>query len=185
MFHIDSTKCTGCGACLEVCPRGAISLRGDRAEIDPRRCTECGMCLEVCPVAAIREVVPQLSAAYETSGINREGREVNVMRGRGWFGWGSPGWGGYGRGFGFGRGYGRGFGRGFGRGLGYGRGFGRGFGRGLGYGRGFGRGFGRWSWATPYAGYYGMTAPYRPHGDPYYSAGGPPYYTPYSAWGWY
>ena len=171
MFHIDRAKCTGCGACLEVCPLGAISLTGDRAVIRQGFCIECGVCLAACPMDAIREVVPQAFGVHQRLGINPEGREVNVMLGRGRFGGG------------FCRGYGRGFGRGFGRGLGYGRGFGfgRGFGRGLGYGRGFGR---RWR-ATPYAGYYGATTPYGEYGHPYYSAAGAPYYTPYSAWGWY
>lgn len=43
---------------------------------------------------------------------------------------------------------------------------------------------GRW-WATPYAGYYGAATPYIGYGYPQYSSAGAPYYTPYSAWGWY
>jgi NAD-dependent dihydropyrimidine dehydrogenase PreA subunit len=139
MFYVDSERCSGCGACLDVCPQGAISLRDEKAEIAPWRCIECGTCIAVCPTGAIHEAVTQYVGAYQGLDVNREEREVNSMLARGWYGGGSPMWGG---GFGYGRGYGRGFGmgRGFGRGLG----MGRGFGRGLGMGRGFGQGFGRW-----------------------------------------
>ena len=181
MFRIDTERCNGCGACLDVCPQGAISLRGkkdEKAEIDPWRCIECGMCLSVCAAGAIYEAVPQHVGMFRASDTNREGREVNNMLARGQ-------WGG---GFGMGRGFGLGFGmgRGFGRGFGMGRGFGRGFGMGRGFGRGFGmgRGFGRW-WATPYAGYYGAATPYMGYGYPQYSSAGAPYYNPYSAQGWY
>lgn len=176
MFRIDTERCNGCGACLDVCPQGAISLRGkkgEKAEIDPWRCIECGMCLSVCAAGAIHEAVPQHVGMFRGLDTNREGREVNNMLARGWSGGGWPMRGG---GFGMGFGMGRGFGRGFG--------MGRGFGRGFGMGRGFGRGFGRW-WATPYAGYYGAATPYVGYDYPQYSSAGAPYYTPYSARGWY
>lgn len=119
MFHIDSAKCTACGTCVEFCPQGAISLIGGMAVIRQGSCIECGICPEVCPVGAVYEVVavPQASGMYKRSAINREGKEVNRMRGRGWFGWGGRGWGGFGRGWG-GPGWG-GFGRGW---FGWGRG---------------------------------------------------------------
>lgn len=162
MFRIDTERCNGCGACLDVCPQGAISLRGkkgEKAEIDPWRCIECGMCLSVCAAGAIHEAVPQHVGMFRGLDTNREGMEVNNMLARGWFGGGWPMRGG---------------------GFGYGRGFGRGFGM----GRGFGLGFGRW-WATPYAGYYGAATPYVGYDYPQYSSAGAPYYTPYSARGWY
>ena len=178
MFLIDSARCTGCGACLDVCPQGAITVRDGKADINRRLCIECGVCLQVCEAGAICEVagVPQHSAIHRRSAIDQEGREVSEMRGRGWFGWGGPGWG---RGLGMGRGFGRGFGmgRGFGRGFGMGRGFGRGL--------GMGRGFGRWQTPTPYASHYGAAAPYGGYGYPYQPRAGEPYYTPYSAWGGY
>ena len=159
MFRIDSAKCTGCGACLYVCPQGAIDLMGDKAEINHGLCMECGMCLDVCAAGAVYEVavVAQASGMYNRLAINRQRKEVGEMPGRGWFGWGGPGWG---------------------RGFGYGRGFGRGYGRGFGYGKGFGRGW----WAMPHVGQYGATMPYMGYGYPYYGAPGAPYYTPYSAW---
>jgi NAD-dependent dihydropyrimidine dehydrogenase PreA subunit len=60
-LKIDGNKCTGCGACRDVCPKQAITMRDDLAVINEKVCIQCGVCVEVCPVGAIREVV----SAYE------------------------------------------------------------------------------------------------------------------------
>ena len=57
-FKIDSNECTGCGACVEACPRQAITIRDDLAVINEKLCTQCGTCAEVCPVGAIHGLVP-------------------------------------------------------------------------------------------------------------------------------
>lgn len=53
------TKCTGCGACVNVCPRGAIELKERNGyflfpEIDVAKCNHCGLCLKKCPASAPR-----------------------------------------------------------------------------------------------------------------------------------
>jgi NAD-dependent dihydropyrimidine dehydrogenase PreA subunit len=53
MYKI-SADCTGCGACVEVCPAGAIHPQGDVYMID-QECTDCGICEQECPVNAISE----------------------------------------------------------------------------------------------------------------------------------
>jgi Fe-S-cluster-containing hydrogenase component 2 len=53
MLYVDDAKCTGCGACIEVCSTGAISLKDDKAFVNQELCTECGNCLSACPVDAI------------------------------------------------------------------------------------------------------------------------------------
>jgi len=46
--------CLGCGACLSVCPEGALTLvdvedDGLRPMVHPDRCAHCGACMKVCP----------------------------------------------------------------------------------------------------------------------------------------
>lgn len=46
--------CTGCTACLKVCPTQAI--RGERKllhVVDPAVCIECGACGRICPAGAV------------------------------------------------------------------------------------------------------------------------------------
>ena len=49
----DSARCTGCGACVEVCPAGAIALADGKALVDEAKCTGCRVCIEACPEEAI------------------------------------------------------------------------------------------------------------------------------------
>ena len=65
MIYVDEERCSGCGACVEACPAGAIRLTEDEtrtyAEIDEERCQECEACVEACPEEAIMsEVVPTI-----------------------------------------------------------------------------------------------------------------------------
>ena len=56
MVTIDTTKCTGCGGCIDLCPVIAISLIDDVACVNSELCTECGTCIKVCPMQAPSEV---------------------------------------------------------------------------------------------------------------------------------
>ncbi|HBL51154.1 MAG TPA: aldo/keto reductase [Firmicutes bacterium] len=48
--------CEGCGACVQTCPSGAISLQDGKAHCDPSKCVLCGYCTPGCPAFAIRVV---------------------------------------------------------------------------------------------------------------------------------
>ena len=50
MFIAD--RCVGCGACVAVCPKEAISLQDGKAVTDRSLCDGCGACVKVCPVKA-------------------------------------------------------------------------------------------------------------------------------------
>ncbi len=50
----DKTKCYGCYACFEICPKKCISMCKDvkgfyYPKIDKSKCIKCGMCEKVCP----------------------------------------------------------------------------------------------------------------------------------------
>ena len=49
-----SDNCTGCGACMDICPHQAISMKENAEgflypEIDSSKCIGCGLCDKVCP----------------------------------------------------------------------------------------------------------------------------------------
>jgi len=49
-----SDKCTGCGRCAEVCPRGVFVMRDKKAAVtDKDQCMECGACALNCEFGAI------------------------------------------------------------------------------------------------------------------------------------
>jgi len=49
---IDNDKCTGCGACVDICSVNAIKIENDKAVVS-EECVECGVCVNQCPNEAI------------------------------------------------------------------------------------------------------------------------------------
>jgi NADH-quinone oxidoreductase subunit F len=53
-YSILAEKCTGCLACLRVCPQGAISGELKKVHVlDESKCIKCGACFEACQFGAI------------------------------------------------------------------------------------------------------------------------------------
>lgn len=51
---IDWERCTGCHACVELCPTNALAqIQGKAVLAFPDACTYCTACQDVCPEAAI------------------------------------------------------------------------------------------------------------------------------------
>lgn len=70
----DKTKCCGCGACLNICPKKCIHMKADDEgfaypEVDTNLCINCGLCEKVCPVLHVPSLtnLPQAYAAKHIS----------------------------------------------------------------------------------------------------------------------
>ena len=81
----DRTHCTGCTACRNICPKGAISMVRDKEgfafpAVDPEKCVHCGACTAVCPMLHPREVRP-LPAAFAAWNRNADLRRDSTSGG--------------------------------------------------------------------------------------------------------
>ena len=50
----DKSKCCGCSACVNKCPKDAITMVEDEygfkyPQVDMEKCINCGLCEKVCP----------------------------------------------------------------------------------------------------------------------------------------
>ena len=66
--------CSGCGACLAMCPYSAISMAESggrrRAQINPVLCKGCGTCVAACPSGSIRQNLFEDEEIFEeTEGV--------------------------------------------------------------------------------------------------------------------
>ena len=65
---VDFEKCTGCGACVQSCPKQCISwtegeFRFKYPQIDNDICVNCGICERVCPIDKVLQT-PTTQKAY-------------------------------------------------------------------------------------------------------------------------
>jgi ferredoxin len=67
VVRLDSDTCTGCGACADVCPFGALQA-GDRVSANAAKCWGCGICRSACPSGSLRLVdrreVPEVATLW-------------------------------------------------------------------------------------------------------------------------
>lgn len=74
-IRVIAEKCVGCGACVAVCPFGAISLGEDRvARIDLSKCNLCGACVDACTFEAI-----EMKRAASGAAVPDSSRDVWVF----------------------------------------------------------------------------------------------------------
>jgi NAD-dependent dihydropyrimidine dehydrogenase PreA subunit len=91
---VDVARCTGCGACVEICPVGAMGLVDGKASMDEEMCTGCQACVDACPEGAIQPLVqgeivtvqPRMAPAVqratplaETAGVAVAAASVGVL----------------------------------------------------------------------------------------------------------
>lgn len=54
---VNQNFCVGCGTCINVCPRNAITVpKGIYAEIDIEKCVGCKKCTLICPASTIEMI---------------------------------------------------------------------------------------------------------------------------------
>lgn len=70
----DKTKCCGCGACFNICPKHCITMKADDEgfaypAVDKDLCINCGLCEKACPVLHVPSLTrkPQAYAAKHIS----------------------------------------------------------------------------------------------------------------------
>lgn len=73
-FIKEKENCTGCGACLSVCPQNCISLKIDECGFDYpeviNNCIKCNKCYKVCPIANYKELKKSEFTQIALAGIS-------------------------------------------------------------------------------------------------------------------
>ena len=72
---IPPKECSGCGACVDLCPAGAIRFEKDDEgfwypRVDTASCVNCGKCEKICPVMTERQEETQQPQAYAAQSTN-------------------------------------------------------------------------------------------------------------------
>jgi NAD-dependent dihydropyrimidine dehydrogenase PreA subunit len=69
LIKVDLARCNGCGACVAVCPEGALYLVDDKVMVDASLCRECEACVVACPVEAIAITAEEARPALAPAGV--------------------------------------------------------------------------------------------------------------------
>lgn len=74
---VENKKCTGCSACLNICPKDAIYMGKDAEgflvpRIDAKKCIHCGLCNKVCPALNGTSKENQYSLPKVYAGWNKD-----------------------------------------------------------------------------------------------------------------
>lgn len=86
----DKTKCCGCGACFNICPKNCISMKRDDEgfaypEVDENLCINCGLCEKVCPILSnnpgneVKTVYGARHKSAEIKGLSSSGGMFTLL----------------------------------------------------------------------------------------------------------
>lgn len=70
MYH--ENRCIRCGACLEICTRGALSWDTDLIILDKEKCDLCGDCADTCYTEARQMVGQEMTISQAMAEIERD-----------------------------------------------------------------------------------------------------------------
>ncbi len=70
-ISFDKSKCIDCGACVDICPSGALS-GSHRFFIDREKCTLCFLCVDACPSTALGRVGQAMTVSEITKKVLRD-----------------------------------------------------------------------------------------------------------------
>ena len=81
----DKSKCCGCSACVQRCPKQCIIMKEDEEgflypHVDTEICIDCGLCEKVCPIINQAETKEPLKV-YAVKNRNLQKRELSSSGG--------------------------------------------------------------------------------------------------------
>lgn len=71
-------NCCGCESCIDICPKGIISLTTDEEGfnypeiIDNTKCIECNRCVDVCPIKNVDDLNSKFVNSYAGWSVNKD-----------------------------------------------------------------------------------------------------------------
>lgn len=76
----DKKLCTGCGMCLNICPKHAITMQKDKHGfvypfIDKAKCIDCNMCRLICPSNSEKDGIQNTTHVYAAWNKNKKVRK--------------------------------------------------------------------------------------------------------------
>lgn len=81
----DKSKCCGCSACANVCPKKCIAMLSDEKgflypSVNESKCVNCGLCNKICPILNPKSNIEE-KRAYAAYNTNNETRKVSSSGG--------------------------------------------------------------------------------------------------------
>lgn len=68
----NESKCSGCGACVEVCPQKAHRIVTGLHRFEREACTRCGACTEVCCYGALEKIGRTVTAEEVIAEVKKD-----------------------------------------------------------------------------------------------------------------